>query len=96
MIWYFDYKNLFAFPLKEQNMKPFHVGDYYTKKSLSKGNILILEKYIKKYFFSLAKENLLSSRIDKKFKVLLVKSVQRISSRYIIELPTFSQVQTLK
>ena len=78
MIWYFDYKNLFAFPLKKENMKPFHIGDYYTKRSLSKKNILILENYIKNYFFNLAKEILFSKSNDKKFKVLLVKAVQRM------------------
>ena len=78
MIWYFDYKNLFAFPLKKENMKPFHIGDYYTKRSLSKKNILILENYIKNYFFNLAKEILFSKSNDKKFKVLLVKTVQRM------------------
>ena len=78
MIWYFDYKKLFAFPLKEENMRPFHIGDYYTRRPLSKEKVIVLERYIKKYFFSLAKEKLFSSRVDKKFKLLLVKSVQRM------------------
>ncbi|MBG07778.1 MAG: hypothetical protein CME68_03410 [Halobacteriovoraceae bacterium] len=76
--WYFDYKELFAFPLKIQNMKPFHVADYYTKKQLPPLKRELLESYILKYAFSLAKENLLSRKTDFVLKELLAKHVQRM------------------
>ena len=76
--WYFDYKDLFAFPVRIQNMRPFHVADYYTKKQLPLSKVKVLQNYILKYYFSLAKENLLSGKIDFPLKELLAKHVQRM------------------
>ena len=76
--WYFDYKELFAFPLKIETMRPFHVADYYTKKQLSSSKRELLEKYVLKYAFSLAQENLLSGKRDTVLKELLAKHVQRM------------------
>ena len=76
--WYFDYKELFAFPLKKENIRPFHVADYYTKRQLSLSKRELLQNYILKYNFSLAKENLLSGKMDPVLKELLAKHVQRM------------------
>ena len=76
--WYFDYKDMFAFPLKMQNMRPFHVADYYSKKQISVSKRELLQNFVLKYSFSLAKENLLSGETDVVLKELLAKHVQRM------------------
>lgn len=74
--WYFDYTGFFSPPSLEAQITPFYIIDQFTNSQLDLRQREILEEYLYRFYYELARESLLDK--NKKFYVQLGVNFERL------------------
>ena len=73
--WYFDFDNIFSFPVDGNRLTPFHIMDYFTEQSIDEDQRKTLEDYLLKFCYLVSKK--VVEEKDNKLEALLLDIFDR-------------------
>ena len=73
--WYFDFDNVFSFPVDENRLTPFHIIDYFTLRNINENQRKALENHLIKFCYFVSKEAVLTG--DRRLEALLLNIFDR-------------------